>query len=102
MRKLEKGQIGIKFYNLGTGSGVSVLKLIQTFEKVNNVKVPFVVQPRREGDISTMFADPKLAETELGWKALHTIEEMCEDFWRWQTQNPDGYKTKTQTNGHLT
>ena len=58
------------------------------FEKVNNVKVPFVIQPRRQGDISTMFADPKLAESELGWKAVHTLEEMCEDFWRWQTMNP--------------
>lgn len=101
MRKLEKGRLGIKFYNLGTGSGVSVMSLINTFERVNNVKVPFVVQPRREGDISTMFADPKLAEAELGWKAVHTLEEMCEDFWRWQTMNPSGYKTDLKkTNGH--
>lgn len=99
MRKLS-GKLGIKFYNLGTGVGVSVMSLIKTFEKVNNVKVPYVIQPRRQGDISTMFADPKLAETELGWKAVHTLEEMCEDFWRWQTMNPDGYKTGQNTNGH--
>lgn len=100
MRKLDKGQLGIKFYNLGTGAGVSVLSLIRTFERVNNVKVPFVIQPRREGDISTMFADPKLAETELDWKAVHTLEEMCQDFWRWQKMNPDGYRTGLTANGH--
>jgi len=55
MRKLESGHLGIKMYNLGTGSGVSVMQLIKTFERVNNVKVPFNIQPRREGDISTMF-----------------------------------------------
>lgn len=100
MRKLEKGKLGIKFYNLGTGKGVSVMSLIKTFERVNNVKVPHVIQPRRDGDISTMFADPSLAETELGWKAVHSLEEMCADFWRWQTMNPDGYKTGSKTNGH--
>lgn len=102
MRKLEKGKFGIKFYNLGTGGGVSVLQLIQTFERVNNVKIPYVIQPRREGDISTMFADPQLAENELDWKAKHTLDEMCADFWRWQTMNPSGYKEeeKIQTNGH--
>lgn len=100
MRALEKGKLGIKFFNLGTGAGVSVMSLIKTFERVNNVKVPFVIQPRREGDISTMFADPTLAETELGWKAEHTLEEMCADFWRWQTMNPDGYRTDLKANGH--
>lgn len=100
MKKLEKGRFGIKFYNLGTGQGVSVLSLIKTFERVNNVKVPYVIQPRREGDISTMYADPTLAENELNWKAVHSLEEMCRDFWRWQTMNPDGYKTEQKTNGH--
>lgn len=100
MRKLENGKLGIKFYNLGTGQGVSVMSLIKTFERVNNVSVPFVVMPRRQGDISTMFADPTLAETELGWKAVHSLEQMCEDFWRWQTMNPDGYKTAQKANGH--
>jgi UDP-glucose 4-epimerase len=86
-------------YNLGTGQGISVLNLIQTFERVNNVKIPYVIQARREGDISSMYADAKLAETELGWKAVHTIEEMCEDLWRWQTMNPNGYKSD-MVNGH--
>jgi UDP-glucose 4-epimerase len=102
MRKLEQGKFGIKFYNLGTGVGVSVLQLIQTFEKVNNVKIPYVTQPRREGDIGTMYACPKLAQDDLQWKAKFTLEEMCRDFWLWQTLNPNGYKSEvtTQTNGH--
>lgn len=105
MRKLEVGKFGIKFYNLGTGKGASVMQLIKTFERVNNVKIPYVVEPRREGDISTMYADPKLAEEELGWKAKFSLEEMCADFWRWQTMNPDGYKrielhTEAKINGH--
>ncbi|KAK9732420.1 GDP-mannose 4,6 dehydratase [Popillia japonica] len=80
----------IKVFNLGTGTGVSVLDLVKTFEKVTNTVVPFKITGRREGDISIMYADAKLAETELNWKAKHTLEEMCADFWRWQTMNPNG------------
>lgn len=93
LNRLEKGVNGIKFYNLGTGAGVSVLELLKTFERVNNVKVPYTFQPRRQGDISAMYADPSLAEKELGWKATHSIEEMCADFWKWQTMHPDGFLT---------
>lgn len=100
MRRLEKANFGIKFFNLGTGQGVSVLNLIRTFERVNNVKVPFVVKPRREGDIASIHADPTLAEAELNWKAVHTLEEMCADFWRFQTMNPDGYRSEMKTNGN--
>lgn len=64
-------------YNLGTGKGISVMELINTFERVNKVKIPYVIQERRAGDISAMFANAKLAETELGWKAVHTVDEMC-------------------------
>lgn len=64
-------------YNLGTGKGISVMELINTFERVNKVKIPYVVQERRAGDISAMYANAKLAETELGWKAVHTVDEMC-------------------------
>uniref|UniRef100_A0A1L8E3I3 UDP-glucose 4-epimerase n=1 Tax=Nyssomyia neivai TaxID=330878 RepID=A0A1L8E3I3_9DIPT len=99
LEKLEKQHLRLKMYNLGTGKGVSVLELLQTFERVNNVKVPYVIEARREGDISSMYADPTLAETELGWKAECTLEEMCTDFWRWQTMNPNGYKTGI-VNGH--
>lgn len=64
-------------YNLGTGKGVSVLQLIKTFERVTGSAVPYKVVERREGDISVMYANVDLAETELGWKAQHSIEEMC-------------------------
>ncbi|GAB0092413.1 UDP-glucose 4-epimerase [Sergentomyia squamirostris] len=99
LEKLEKQQLGLKMYNLGTGKGVSVLELLKTFERVNNVKIPYAIQTRREGDISSMYADPSLAENELGWKAVYSLEEMCSDFWRWQTMNPNGYKTGI-VNGH--
>uniref|UniRef100_A0AAG5DTL2 UDP-N-acetylglucosamine 4-epimerase n=2 Tax=Anopheles atroparvus TaxID=41427 RepID=A0AAG5DTL2_ANOAO len=99
LNKLDREHLGLKMYNLGTGKGISVLELIQTFERVNKVKIPYVIQARRAGDISSMFANATLAEQELGWKAVHSVEEMCEDFWRWQTMNPSGYKTE-QANGH--
>ncbi|XP_035773184.1 UDP-glucose 4-epimerase-like isoform X1 [Anopheles albimanus] len=99
LNKLDKEHLGLKMYNLGTGKGISVMELINTFERVNGVKIPYVIQDRRAGDISSMFANATLAETELGWKAVHSVEEMCEDFWRWQTMNPNGYKTD-QANGH--
>lgn len=93
LEKLENTHFGIKMYNLGTGKGVSVMELLNTFEKVNNVKVPYAIKARREGDICSMYADPTLAENELGWRAERSLEEMCTDFWRWQTMNPNGYKS---------
>lgn len=82
---------GLVTYNLGTGRGVSVLELIATFEKVTSIKIPRRVGPRREGDIAASYTDPSLAERELGWKALKSVEEICEDAWRFQQMNPDGY-----------
>lgn len=93
LNKLATSHLGLKVYNLGTGKGVSVLELLQTFERVNNVKVPYVIEKRRHGDISSMYADASLAESDLHWKASKTLEEMCIDFWKWQKMNPDGYKT---------
>lgn len=107
-------------YNLGTGQGVSVLQLVKTFERVTGTAIPYKIVERREGDISVMYANAELAERELEWKSKHTLEEMCKkkqrprvrficdcfiagvDFWRWQTMNPDGYRTKStkMTNGH--
>ncbi|KAG7175914.1 UDP-glucose 4-epimerase-like 3 [Homarus americanus] len=78
-------------YNLGTGQGVSVLQLVKAFEAVTESKVPYELKPRREGDIVSMFANTTLATIELGWTAKYSLENMCEDFWRWQTMNPDGY-----------
>ncbi len=83
---------GVQIYNLGTGTGYSVLDMVSAFERVNHVKVPYYFADRRPGDIAVCYADAARAEAELGWKAQHGLEEMCEDSWRWQMQNPNGYK----------
>lgn len=83
---------GLGLYNLGTGHGYSVLDLIHTFERVNNVKVPYSIKARRPGDIATCYSDPTKASQELGWKAQYGIEEMCRDSWTWQRKNPNGYE----------
>ena len=79
--------------NLGTGNGYSVLDIVNAFEKVSGQKVPYKIAPRRSGDIAECYADPSYAKEILGWEAKRSIEEMCEDNWRWQSQNPDGYAT---------
>ncbi|MBQ7189715.1 MAG: UDP-glucose 4-epimerase GalE [Kiritimatiellae bacterium] len=83
---------GLEIYNLGTGRGTSVLELVRAFEKASGKPVPYVIKPRRPGDIDECWADPAKAERELGWKATRGIEKMCEDTWRWQSQNPNGYR----------
>ena len=85
------GEKGLFIYNLGTGKGYSVLDVVKAFEKASGKKVPYQIMPRRAGDIATCYSDPSKALKELGWKAERDIEEMCEDSWRWQSQNPDGY-----------
>ena len=82
---------GLGLYNLGTGHGYSVLDVVNAFEKVNGVKVPYSIKPRRPGDIASCYSDPSKAERELGWKARFGIEEMCRDSWNWQKNNPNGY-----------
>jgi len=82
---------GVVTYNLGTGRGYSVLEMIRAFEKASSRSVPFQFAPRRPGDVAACYADPSLAEAELGWKATRSIDEMCADTWRWQSQNPNGY-----------
>ena len=77
LNALHKQHSRLRVYNLGTGSGVSVLELVKTFEKVTGTCVPYVIKDRREGDIVSMFANTHLAEKELGWKAKYNIEEMC-------------------------
>jgi len=79
--------------NLGTGNGYSVLDMVKAFEKVSGQKVPYKIAPRRSGDIAKCYADPSYAKEILGWEAKRSIEEMCEDNWRWQSKNPDGYTT---------
>ena len=82
---------GCKTYNLGTGIGYSVLDIVKNFEEATGVKVPYVIGPRRPGDIDECYSSASLAEKELGWKAENGIREMCEDSWRWQKNNPNGY-----------
>lgn len=83
---------GLVVYNLGTGIGYSVLDIIHNFEKACGKKIPYVIAPRRAGDIATCYSDPSKAERELGWKAEYGIDRMCEDAWRWQSMNPNGYE----------
>ncbi|MCM1157299.1 MAG: UDP-glucose 4-epimerase GalE [Bacteroidales bacterium] len=82
---------GLVIYNLGTGIGYSVLDIIKNFEKACGKTIPYVIAPRRAGDIPTCYSDPSKAEKELGWKAQYGIDKMCEDAWRWQSMNPNGY-----------
>ncbi|MCF0163958.1 MAG: UDP-glucose 4-epimerase GalE [Bacteroidales bacterium] len=82
---------GLAIYNLGTGHGYSVLDVVKAFEKVNGVKVPYSIKPRRAGDIATCYCNPAKAKTELGWEARYGIEEMCRDSWHFQSMNPKGY-----------
>ncbi|MCQ2495836.1 MAG: UDP-glucose 4-epimerase GalE [Lachnospiraceae bacterium] len=88
--KLEE-KPGLKIYNLGTGQGYSVLDLVKAFEEASGVKIPYEITARRPGDIATCYADASLAAKELGWTAQFGVKEMCEDSWRWQRNNPEGY-----------
>ena len=82
---------GCEIFNLGTGRGVSVLEMVNTFSEVNHVPVPYVIGPRRAGDLATVYADPAKAKTVLGWEAKKTVADMCRDSWNWQSKNPNGY-----------
>ena len=86
-----KDHSGSEIINLGTGRGYSVLDLVDTFTRVNNVPVPYVIAPRRPGDIAENYADPSKAKTLLGWEAEKNLEDMCRDTYRFQRSNPKGY-----------
>lgn len=90
--KAIENNCGLAVYNLGTGQGYSVLDLVRAFEEANGIKVPYVIKPRRPGDIATCYSDPSKAEKELDWKAQYSIVDMCRDAWRWQKQNPNGFE----------
>jgi UDP-glucose 4-epimerase len=90
LKKIEENA-GLRIYNLGTGTGYSVLDIVKNFEAATGVKIPYSIKPRRPGDIATCYADASLAKKELGWEAQYGIKEMCEDAWRWQKTNPNGY-----------
>ena len=83
---------GVGIYNLGTGTGYSVLEMIHAFEKACGKELPYVIDPRRPGDIAQCYADPAKAKNELGWTADKTLEDMCRDTWNWQSKNPNGYE----------
>ena len=84
-------KVGLAIYNLGTGKGYSVLDIVKNFEAATGVKIPYVIKPRRAGDIATCYSNADKAKRELGWEAQYDIKEMCEDSWRWQSMNPNGY-----------
>lgn len=83
---------GLDVINLGTGTGYSVLDMVKAFSKACGKEIPYEIKPRRAGDIDMCYADPSKALKVLGWKAERGLDEMCEDTWRWQSQNPNGYR----------
>ena len=93
VKRLQKTQTasGIWTVNLGTGAGYSVLDIVKAFEIASGKQIPYKIVGRRAGDIASCYADPKYAKETLGWEAEHGLAEMCEDSWRWQSMNPNGY-----------
>jgi UDP-glucose 4-epimerase len=87
----EFGGKGVEVINLGTGIGYSVIDMVKAFEKANDIKIPYVVAPRRPGDIATCYSDASKAKKLLNWEAKHTLVDMCKDAWNWQKNNPKGY-----------
>lgn len=90
LKKIEE-KAGLTIYNLGTGTGYSVLDMVKNFEEVTGSKIAYQIKPRRSGDIATCYANADKAKAELGWEAKHGIREMCADAWNWQSKNPNGY-----------
>ena len=90
LKKIEE-KAGVKVYNLGTGNGYSVLDMVKAFGKACGKEIPYQIKARRPGDIASCYADPTKAKEELGWVAERGLDEMCEDSWRWQSNNPEGY-----------
>ena len=86
------GHKGVEIFNLGTGKPYSVLDIVNTFQQVNDVKVNYVIGPRRAGDLPVCYADAAKAKAVLGWEAKRTLADMCRDSWNWQKNNPDGYR----------
>ncbi len=92
LETLPEGEGFCRAWNLGTGQGYSVLEMVRTFEQVNGVAVPYRIMPRRDGDVASCWADASRAKTELGWVAKRDLATMLADSWRWQHNNPDGYR----------
>lgn len=92
LEKMAQNKGGVWIYNLGTGTGYSVLDVIHAFEEANELKIPYVLMERRPGDVPQCYAAPLKAEKELGWKAERDLKDMCRDSWNWQKNNPQGYE----------
>lgn len=92
LRKLRDAQPGVKAWNLGSGRGTTVFEMIKAFNKVVGREMPYEVVARRQGDVLDLTADPTLANQELQWKTKISMEQACEDFWRWVNRNPKGYR----------
>lgn len=92
--KAIENKCGLEIFNLGTGVGYSVLDVVHAFECANNIKIPYVIKPRRPGDIAVCYADASKAKKNLGWTAQFNLEDMCRDSWNWQKNNPNGYGEK--------
>ncbi len=88
---INAGNKGTEIFNLGTGTGYSVLDIVKTFSRVNDLEIPYVIMERRAGDVAIVTADPEKANEKLGWTAKRGLDEMCRDSWNWQSNNPNGY-----------
>lgn len=88
---LNAGNKGTEIFNLGTGTGYSVLDIVKAFSRVNDIEIPYVIMDRRAGDVATVTADPQKANEVLKWQAVYGLDEMCRDSWNWQKNNPNGY-----------
>ena len=93
LTRLKKGD-GVSIYNLGTGKGYSVIDMVDAFSKVVGKEIPYEIKERRPGDIATCYAQADKAKKEIGWEATRDLETMCEDSWRWQSKNPNGYEAE--------
>lgn len=90
--KVIQDNCGLVTDNLGTGKGYSVLEFVEAFEHVNGIKIPYVIDDRRAGDVPVVYSDPSKAERELGWRAEYGINEMVRDSWNWQKRNLNGFE----------
>lgn len=88
---INKGHKGTEIFNLGTGTGYSVLDIVKAFSKVNGIEIPYAIMDRRAGDVAVVTADPQKANEKLNWSAKFGLEDMCRDSWNWQKNNPNGY-----------
>ena len=95
LEKMDSLNGEVKIYNLGTGKGSSVFDVLHAYERACGRELPYVIAPRRAGDTDACWADPSLAEKELGWKASRTLDDMCRDSWKWQSMNPYGFAGKS-------